>query len=140
MKKKYFILVLFFFTGCFPFSAHDERLVGKFSLSATDIDSDMSLCYGVSSGGRIGIVDATVFAVGFNNDYVIAKQHPKGQRDEPDKSITNYYIVPIKMDTTIFVVKDNVIGPLTEEEFVAKRKELDIPDDLTFTKVFKDLE
>ncbi|MDR0713899.1 MAG: hypothetical protein LBF89_06550 [Bacteroidales bacterium] len=35
---------------------------------------------------------------------------------------------------------ENRIGPLLEKEFQAKRKELKIPDNLTFTGTFKKLE
>jgi hypothetical protein len=35
--------------------------------------------------------------------------------------------------------KNGLIGPLTLDQFNAKRKELNIPDDLTFTKEIEDL-
>lgn len=36
--------------------------------------------------------------------------------------------------------KNGLIGPLTQEEFTEKRKELNISDSLTFTKVIEELE
>ena len=85
----------------------------------------------------------TVFAAGYNNDYIIAKQHPliEARHDSIDKSITNYYIVPRKEEINNWTEYYGlIIGPLTESEFNQKRKELGIADNVTFSKVIKDLE
>lgn len=75
----------------------------------------------------------TVFAAGWNDEYIIVKQHPMGPgAASPDRSVANWYIIRIS--------DDNVFGPLTEDEFVAKRTELGVPETLAFARVFKELE
>ena len=83
--------------------------------------------------GDVCRVSWTVFAAGWNDEYIIVKQHPMGPgAASSDRSVTNWYIVRIS--------DDNVFGPLTEDEFVAKRVELGVPGTLSFTRVFKNLE
>ncbi|ELR71230.1 hypothetical protein C900_02845 [Fulvivirga imtechensis AK7] len=57
----------------------------------------------------------------------------------PDKSIKQYYIIPIT-EPVDEVAEYNRIGPMTKEEFERKREELRVPQSLTFTKVFENLE
>ena len=112
---------------------HKEHITGNYYLVSTDyVDEDLSVSYDLGDGSYIGVVNETVFAVGYNKDFIIAKQHPAKEINNPDKSITNYFIVPItnKVDKW---PDENKIGPLTELEFLIKRKELNIPEDLTFT-------
>jgi hypothetical protein len=68
-------------------------------------------------------------AVGANDKYVVAKQHPGG-----DKSVTNYFFISVKEDS---LLKTAVVGPLTEEDFAKKRAELELP---RFTKVLASLQ
>jgi hypothetical protein len=79
--------------------------------------------------------------VGNLNDFIIVKQHPASHPtyETVNKNIANYYIVPLKFKVH-HSPDENRIGPLSEEEFLKKRKELNIPDDLVFSRVFKKLE
>ena len=81
---------------------------------------------------------ATVFAVGFNENYMIIKQHPRTW-PYPHENVTYFYILPLKegMD---WCTMNGLLGPMTIEQFNQKRKDLNIPNSLTFTKVMKDLE
>ena len=140
LVKKYvgYIVSIFILLGCN--GIQEEQLVGRYYLTAMDyVDEGMNLSYVLESGDFIGVVNSTVFAVGYNDEYIIVKQHPRKFPNPPDKSITNYFIVPIK-DQVHASPDENKIGPLTKEEFVIKRKELGISDSLTFTKVFSELE
>ncbi len=131
------ILPLFY--GCQDL-ALKEKIIDNYYLTATDVGEDCNLSYKEPDETIYGtVVGATVFAVGYNDSYMIVKQHPRSFPSPPDKGITNYYILPLKngMD---WRTKNGLIGPLTASEFKMKRKELDIPDNLTFTKVLKDLE
>lgn len=134
--RGYSIGILFLVVGCIGAASHNEKLIGRFYLLAMDDMNDMTVCH-LDSIYRIGIVPPTVFAVGFNDNYILVKQHPE-KFPEIDKSITNYYIIPIK-NVQYYNEKD-IIGPMTKEQFKNKRKELKIPDALSFTKVFKELE
>lgn len=140
-----------------------------------------------SDGGKQGsqIVAETVFAVGFNDDYIIAKQHPNLEKEinqrlfgkrgaNGDYKLTNpsdtiflwkgdkYYekdgdwfhksngwdppdsLKPYKNETIYHIIQiietnKNKYKFEIESQFLAKRKELGIPDDLSFTIIDKDL-
>ncbi len=135
MNLKYFILIISLtlsFTSCQDL-VHNEKIIEGFYLIAVDINEDMDLSYEVGSGNFVGIIGQTVFAVGFNKNYIIAKQHPYNNR-----KITNYYIVMIDNLDPLWPEK-NVIGPFTKQEFNLKRQELNITD-IKFTKVIRSLE
>lgn len=127
-----YLIIAFSLSGCQGF-VKDEKITGKYHLVAVDILADLTLCYKLEGGDYKGVLEETVFAVGFNDNYIIAKQHPSNNR-----AITNYYIVPIYIDNPLFPEK-GVVGPLTLEQFNEKRKELNIPDEVTFTKEIEDL-
>lgn len=139
--KNYFLLFCFFaFTSLFQsciFSAHNEKLNAGYFLSAFDVDEDMIISFRYRDYD-IEIIEATVFAVGQNDEFIIAKQHPKLSTIEMNKKVINYFIIPLKKKISQSPEK-NIYGPLTLEEFKQKRKELNI-EHLDFTIVFKDLE
>ena len=139
MKQLIFCtVVMFHIVGCKGLSS--KKITDNYFLIAMDYEKEKTnLSYKISSGDYIGVITSTVFAVGYNEDFIIAKQHPRKFPNPPDKSITNYFIIPIK-DKVRQSPDDNKIGPLTESEFKEKRKELGIPDEVTFSIVLKDLE
>ena len=134
------IIVLFLFIMLFSSCYYKKPLAPGYELTEFDYDKeDMSIIYYYDNKIRVGVVNPTVFAVGYNEDFIIAKQHPRKFPNPPDKSITNYFIIPIK-DKVRQSPDDNKIGPLTKSEFKEKRKELGIPDEVMFSIVIKDLE
>ena len=140
MKKTILYLsILMLFFGCQDL-AIKEKIIENYYLVAADDSEGTILSYHDSSDGNnySGIIEATVFAVGYNDNYMIVKQHPCVLPHSPDKKITNYYILPLKngMD---WKTKNGLVGPLTLEQFNEKRKELNISDELTFTKEIEDL-
>jgi len=130
--KLIYAFVLCAFISCKGVS--EEQVIGNYYLVAMDyVKEETSLSYKLEDGNSVGVVDKTVFAVGFNDNYIIVKQHPSNNR-----TITNYYIVPIYKESTLSPEK-GLIGPLTLEQFNEKRKELNISDKVTFTKEIEDL-
>jgi hypothetical protein len=129
-----------FFTGCwYKDFYHEEQITDVYYLIALDGDDVMSImCQ--DSDGNYGsyVIASTVFAVGYNEDFIIVKHHPHWFAEPIDKSITNYFIIPLKNKVSEFPY-DNKIGPLTLEQFNEKRKELNIPKELKFTIEFEDL-
>ena len=110
-----------------------KHITGRYYLVAVDTDDQMDLGFQTESKDYIGLLGQTVFAVGFNKNYIIAKQHHYNNRN-----ITNYYIIFIYHEMTYWPEK-GVIAPFTKEEFNKKRHELNISD-IKFTKVIKSLE
>jgi hypothetical protein len=121
-----FLLVL----GCG--SAHDEHLTGPYRLVAVDVDEQMSISYDLGNGSTVGRINETVFAYGYNHNYIVAKQHPKG-----DKRLTNYYYLDITKDSLYASPSASVTGPLSKAEFDEASRQLTLPG---FTKTIKHLE
>lgn len=120
--------------------AIEEHIVGNYYFIATDDGDACSLSYKeLNEIDYGGVIKATVFAVGYDERFMIVKQHPREFPNPPNKKITNYYILPMK-EGFDYRTKNGLIGPLTELEFKEKRKELGVPEELTFTKVIEDLE
>jgi len=125
MVKFFFItFLLFVLNSCSLGFAVDTQVVGNYHLIATDAIEQMSLSYcEPNSNGCSGIIEPTVFSVGFNKDYIIAKQHPNDNRNT-----TNYFIVPINPKKRVWVNYFGTIGPLSLNEFNNKIAELNIQD------------
>jgi hypothetical protein len=134
MKKLMFITT-FFLASCGMAEKH--KITGNYYLVAVDTDDEMALAYHEPSDGSnyATIVDNCVFAVGYNDKYIIAKQHPWNfmSSKRPNKEVTNYYIVPIG---SIYIPNNK---PLNEFQFDQERKRLGI-ENIQFTIVYKDLE
>lgn len=110
-------------SGCGEGFVENKQVTGRYHLIAVDVIEDLSLDYKLKTGDYIGVVPETIFAVGFNSDYIITKQHPGN-----NKEITNYFIVPI-YDSLQHEM--GVFGPFTQKQFEAKTKELNL-DTLNF--------
>lgn len=79
------------------------------------------------------IIEETVFAVGFNNDFIIAKHRPRTENDSIKKQeIINYYIVDIRnYERGNFKSYD--VHLLTKKGYPIMRNYLNVPKDLSFT-------
>lgn len=104
-------------------NSYERNLGGEYWLSAIDARDEMSI---LNSDGE-GIVRATVYALGQNEHFIAAKQHPNGERKE-----TNYYIISVD--------DGKVYGPMAEEEEYKRKKNELHTGDLDFKLVFSDLE
>lgn len=71
-------------SGCGRF-VRDQEVTGSYRLIAPDVDEQLSLSYSLDDGSAVGRVNETVFAVGWNDRYIVAKQHPAR-----DRSRTNF--------------------------------------------------
>jgi hypothetical protein len=111
---------------------HNEQLTGDYRLNAVDVMEQMSVCLRLPGGDAIGRIDETVFSVGWDDRYIVAKQHPANNR-----TVTHYYLLDISRDSTYADPNQSVTGPLTEVEFKQRQAELKLPD---FKRTFKELQ
>ncbi|MDP3915638.1 MAG: hypothetical protein Q8R96_18080 [Bacteroidota bacterium] len=143
MKKQkllIFLLIMTHLSGCLGF-VYNRKIVDKYWLIETDSKADMSLSYELGNENFIGIIHGGVYALGYNFDYIIVKQHPYIPfPDSINKLITNYYIIPIDRSISKYKVQENLIGPLNEIEFVKQKEKLKIPLDLEFQIVIEENE
>jgi hypothetical protein len=127
MKAKLITLsCVLLLAGC-VFDHGIEWRSGSYGLVWVDLPDEVSLSYDMGNGAWATVVEPSVFAVGANGRYVVAQQHPRG-----DKRITSYFIVDVRAGAPKGDSKDGVIGPLTEREFETKAATLPLPP---FTKI-----
>jgi hypothetical protein len=117
-------ICLFSLAGCRPL-AHDETLIGPYHLRAEQTDEQMHLCYVLPNGDSVGRIEPYVFAVGWDEHYIVAKQLPS-------RGITNFFILNISLDGPLVDPSVSLTGPLTGHAFKAKSSELHLPP---FTRV-----
>lgn len=112
--------------GCGPGSS--EPIDGPYRLSSADIDWDTMLCYDLGGGGCAGRVAETVFAVGFDESYIVAARHPHSFSDKSlDRSVTEYFYVIRAADGPNADPERVVRGPFTAEAFEQERRRLNLP-------------
>ena len=138
MKVKGIVLIFsLLITGCdYNFN---KELVDGYDVGAIDSRYSMSI-YGMDGNYSVGVIPPTVYAVGYNDSFIIAKQHPQAKPGlSADKTITHYFIIPVKANNGNISVVKNVVGPLDEAQFKRMRQEYSIPESLDFQIVFDDL-
>ena len=137
MKEKLYCLLSIFavailVVGC-PFMGmvYEEDLVNGYAVWATDVMEQAKI---VKKDKEISsttiytlVVPATVFAYGWNDDFIIAKQHPRKKDRKVDTNLTYWYIVE--------VASGNVHGPLSEDEFNKLRTKLKVPAEISFKTI-----
>lgn len=101
---------------------HDEHITGPYRLIAVDMDNQMSISYDLGDGSAVGRINETVFAFGFDERFIVAKQHPNG-----DRSVTNFFYLDMNKDSKYAEPSDSVTGPLTEKEFESESTRLNLP-------------
>ncbi|GHT80158.1 hypothetical protein AGMMS50262_24230 [Bacteroidia bacterium] len=112
-----------------------EHLFGNYYLVATDIIEGCTLCYHTENDGDIygNVIEQTVFAVGYNERYLIAKRYyHKDWEGTLDKSKIKYYILPL-LEGMDWWTKNGMTETTDSLNFENMRKELGI-NDLKFTK------
>ncbi len=110
---------------------YKKELAGDYVLLAVDIREQMNVSRMLPSGDAVSIIGATVFAVGWNSDFIIAQQHEPTNGTHKGIRATNFYILRIS--------DGEIWGPLTAEQFSTERTKQAVPSDLDFTLVFQDL-
>ena len=124
------IFAVFLTSGCG--FVHEEHLTGPYCLIAVDTLDEMEVAYRLPNGNAIGRIPETVFAVGWNERYIVARRHPQNNR-----SITHFYYLDMTRDSPYAEPSASVTGPLSESEFLLKRAELGLPE---FSRTIKSLE
>ena len=119
-------------SSCNLFDSGIEWRAGAYALLWIDTTENVSLCRDLGEGSWHGIVDSTVFAVGWDERYLVAKQHPNN-----DRSTTNYFIVDVRNNLAHRGATEITIGPITASEYQKRSVEMKLP---TFSKVLDHLQ
>ena len=116
-------------TGCLR-KEYKKPIINGYYLYAYATNEDMTIMHFDKYGG-IEIIGATVFSVGFDTSFIIAKQHPCIYPEKENKNITNYFIIPLKQPV-IWTAQNIAVGPLSLQQFIDMRKTLKVADTLQF--------
>lgn len=100
---------------------------GRYALIWIDLPEEVTLDYQNEGGGWAPLVDRRVFAVGSDQRYLVAKQHPNG-----DRSQTNFYLIDKAKDEFHCVQ-----GPMNEASYLELKARLNLPG---FTKTLESLQ
>lgn len=117
--------------ACFPTEDPWVRLSGPYVLLNAYPGGSTYLAYEFDGGSTIGRVSDTVVAAGADENHVIAKRHPNG-----DPSVTEYYIIDRRRDGSHVDPSVCVVGPLTEEQFLAQRRAMGVSHALDFSVAY----
>lgn len=109
--------------GCGLFDSGVVWKGGPYILGWIDLPDEVTVSYDLGKGAFAGRIEAQVLAIGWDGRYLVAKQHPAG-----NKSVTNYFIIDARKDSPVASIHNVVIGPLTAAEFRAKSVELSLPE------------
>lgn len=123
MKSKYLIISVLYITlsGCGLFDSGSDTVIGKYNVCWIDLQSHRSLdlAYKDGEGGGGQIVPYYVFAVGHDQRFIVAKQHPILSNDKVDISKTFYWIIYINQQDKFW--KDGkpqgIFGPLNKPAY-----------------------
>ena len=119
--------------GCAVFGfVYQKRLIGRYELVAVDVLEQMDLCETLPDGDAVGVIPPTIFSVGWDRHFIIAKQHPHDTDGHIDRSITNFYILRAS--------DGKLLGPLDRSAFSRDRLLLGVPGSLHFGLNFQELE
>ncbi|MCP4609128.1 MAG: DUF3997 domain-containing protein [Planctomycetes bacterium] len=137
MKEKLYYFLSFFAVaifvgGCcfFHLPAYKEDLGNGYIVYAADVMRDVSISRKDpkrSSSWGIQVIPPTVFAYGWNDNFILAKRHPKKKDRKVDTSVAYWYIIE--------VTSGDVHGPLNEDEFHKLRTEFKVPEEISFKTI-----
>ncbi len=109
-NTRFILFILFFLQGCGLFESMSDVIVGQYKVSFGDGVSWRSL-----SLGNRELIGPYVYAVGHNEKFIVAKQHPNHElRFEVNTHITKYFIIDITKDNR---QGRGIYGPLERNQF-----------------------
>lgn len=125
-SKIYLFLLISMFACEKPFKAGSVSIIDDFVVSYYGDKANQALFdrSQLNPFPDSAVIKEYVFEVGNNSNFIIAKQHPTSvnqEGNEVDKTITNYFIIVLNDSS-----RNEVIGPLSENEFSETSKKLDI--------------
>ncbi|MGN7410915.1 DUF3997 domain-containing protein [Sporosarcina sp. SAFN-010] len=124
IRKKYLLCLLIvsvmFSGGCAGASDYDIDLPGNYSVLRTSAHEVTIAPKTSETGWGANVVPAEVTEVGWNDEYIIAKQ-VKGEKNH------SFWIIQID--------NGKITGPLNKSNLIDKKEEYGIPSGLTLKKV-----
>lgn len=121
----FILIILMSFMFMLDPGAYEDKLVSGYAVVAGDTINDAVICR--TEGGEF--VPPMVCAYGWNDDFIIAGQHGTLDGRTIDLYTPHWYLIEVH--------NAKVHGPLTKQQFAELRRELKVPEELTFTKTIQ---
>jgi hypothetical protein len=118
----FILIILMSFMFMLDPGAYEDKLVSGYAVVAGDTINDAAVQQ--TDAGQV--IPPMVLAYGWNDDFIIAEQHPTLDGRTVDLYTKHWYLIEVH--------NGKVHGPLTEPQFTGLRSELGVPNELTFTK------
>ena len=111
-----FIIIVLLIAGCFWDEAREnKKLVKDFWLNWWAQEDDLHILnsFDIDGNGGIPVIKRTVFAVGFDSNFIIAKQHPDKEEEVQDRlfnydTIEGAYLLENSYDTVWLSGEDSI--------------------------------
>ncbi len=125
----YFLVVVLWFTGCsFNHDRSVENIIKDFNLAYQGDSLNQALFVNIdhTEYGGLKIVEAPVFALGWNGDFIIAFRNSSTNDSVVD---TTFYIIDIRdYSVRFWGPRGNVYVQENPTEFARMKNELGVPD------------
>ena len=119
----FILLFLMSFVFMFEGLAYEDDLAGGYVVQAVDTRNNAAIYR------EIQVIPPMVCAYGWNDDFIIARQHGTLDGRTIDLYTKHWYLIDVH--------SGKVHGPLTEQQFTGLRCELGVPSELTFTRTIQ---
>jgi hypothetical protein len=115
-------------TGCFGLlDGGGDHIAGSYSAGWIDVHSSRCIEKQDKDGSSIEVVPAYIYAVGHNERFIVAKQHPL-QGEFPKERInvtqTNYFLIDLKLQPG--QGEEGVYGPMDASQFETLSRKLEV--------------
>lgn len=128
MKACRMMLTLAALAGLAACDGGGGPLTGPYRLDTGDTIEETNLCFELESGDCVERIGPSVFAAGFDSNYVVAARHPHVPGTAGlDKGRTEYFYLVRAQDGARKDPSDSVRGPYDAAAFEAERRRLGLP-------------
>ena len=117
------LLAMAALSGCGLFDSGVQWRGGHYALVWIDTPENTAVYREAAHGHLLGRIDASVYALGWDGRYLVAKQHPGG-----DKSKVNWFVMDAAADSDWADSQKSLAGPLDEAEYRIMAKRLKLPE------------
>jgi len=105
-----------------------RKIDGQYRLEAIDTEEQSQVTYNLGNGSSIGRVPETVFAVGWDKNYIVAARHPHTFAEaQADRTKTEYFYIIRASDGPYVDPSVTVRGPFDAATFQVERRRLNLP-------------
>jgi hypothetical protein len=113
-----------------------ETIYGVYNIGWIDVKSNQRICKALEAGEHGGetLIKPSVFAVGNDSRFIIAKQHPY-ENGVLDTKTTSYFIIDMALNP--YTGQKGIYGPLSRPSFDSMRRQMKIMD-MKFDDVYVD--